>query len=96
MLPPNALDAKAYRRALQALAEELGDLLLQIVLHAQIAIDNGEFHMTDVMRQVNQKMVRRHPHVWSTSTVEDAEEVVLNWQATQYSPSWTSSPLFTS
>ena len=65
----------------QALAEELGDLMLQIVLHTQIAIDNGEFHMTDVMRQVNQKMVRRHPHVWSTSTVKDAEEVVLNWQA---------------
>lgn len=65
----------------QALAEELGDLMLQIVLHTQIAIDNGEFRMTDVMRKINQKMVRRHPHVWSTSTVDDAEEVVLNWQA---------------
>jgi tetrapyrrole methylase family protein/MazG family protein len=65
----------------KALAEELGDLMLQIVLHTQIAIDDGEFYMTDVMRHVNQKMIRRHPHVWSTATVTDAEEVVLNWQA---------------
>ena len=63
------------------LYKELGDVLLQIVLHAQIAIDDGEFHMTDVLRHVNEKMVRRHPHVFATTDVEDAEEVVVNWEA---------------
>lgn len=64
-----------------ALYEELGDLLLQIVLHTQIAIDDGEFHMTDVVRHVNQKMIRRHPHVWGSVDVENADQVVTNWEA---------------
>jgi tetrapyrrole methylase family protein / MazG family protein len=63
------------------LYKELGDLMLQIVLHTQIAIDNGEFHMTDVLRHINEKMVRRHPHVFATTDVADAEEVVTNWEA---------------
>lgn len=62
------------------LANELGDLMLQIVLHTQIAIDEGEFHMRDVMRHVNQKMIRRHPHVWGDVEVNgDAEQVLVNW-----------------
>lgn len=64
-----------------ALAEELGDLLLQIVLHTQIAIEDGEFQMTDVLRHVNHKMIRRHPHVWGTTDVENADDVVTNWEA---------------
>ncbi|GAB4519868.1 MAG: nucleoside triphosphate pyrophosphohydrolase [Anaerolineae bacterium] len=72
-----AIDAGDAR----ALAEELGDLLLQIVLHTQIAIDDGEFNMVDVLRHINHKMIRRHPHVWSTVTVEGADEVVTNWEA---------------
>ncbi len=63
------------------LYKELGDLLLQIVLHTQIAIDDGEFHMTDVIRHINEKMVRRHPHVFATTEVDDADEVVVNWEA---------------
>ncbi len=63
------------------LYKELGDLLLQIVLHTQIAIDDGEFHMTDVLRHVNEKMVRRHPHVWSSVEVAGADDVVTNWTA---------------
>jgi tetrapyrrole methylase family protein / MazG family protein len=63
-----------------ALYEELGDLLLQIVLHTQIAIDDGEFNMTDVLRTVNRKMIHRHPHVWGTVDVENAEEVKANWE----------------
>ncbi len=47
-----------------ALVEELGDLLLQIVLHAQIATDDGEFQMADVLRAISAKMIHRHPHVW--------------------------------
>ena len=65
-----------------ALPGELGDLLLQIVLHTQIAIEYGEFHMTDVLDTVNRKMVRRHPHVWGDVDVNgDAEQVVTNWDA---------------
>jgi tetrapyrrole methylase family protein / MazG family protein len=64
-----------------SLAEELGDLLLQIVLHTQIAIESGEFYMTDVLRHINQKMIRRHPHVWGSVDVENADQVVTNWEA---------------
>jgi tetrapyrrole methylase family protein / MazG family protein len=65
----------------EALAEELGDLLLQVVLHTQIAIDNGTFQMSDVLRHINTKMVYRHPHVFGTVNVKDSDEVLLNWQA---------------
>lgn len=65
----------------RALAEELGDLLLQIVLHGQIAIDNGEFFMSDVLKIVNEKMIRRHPHVWGDTEVNgDPEQVTVNWE----------------
>lgn len=64
-----------------ALAEELGDLLLQILLHSQIAVDDGEFYMSDVLRIVNEKMIRRHPHVWGDIEVNgDPEQVTLNWE----------------
>lgn len=66
----------------QALYEELGDLLLQIVLHTQIAIDDGEFYMSDVLRHVSAKMVRRHPHVWGDVDVNNnADQVLSNWEA---------------
>lgn len=64
-----------------ALREELGDLLLQIVLHAQIAVEAGEFRMVDVIEHVNSKMIKRHPHVWGDVKVKDADEVVTNWEA---------------
>ena len=65
----------------EALCEELGDLLLQIVLHAQIAIDDGEFFMSDVLRHLNEKMIRRHPHVWGDVEVNgDAKKVRGNWE----------------
>lgn len=63
-----------------SLVGELGDLLLQIVLHTQIAIDDGEFYMSDIMREVNEKMIRRHPHVWGDVDVNgDPNKVVANW-----------------
>ncbi len=65
----------------QALYEELGDLMLQIVLHTQIAVDEGEFAMGDVMRTVSAKMIRRHPHVWGETVVDGADAVVVNWEA---------------
>jgi len=62
-----------------ALVKELGDLLLQIVLHTQIAIDDGEFNMTDVLRHINAKMIYRHPHVWGDVSVNGAGDVLANW-----------------
>jgi tetrapyrrole methylase family protein/MazG family protein len=62
------------------LCEELGDLLMQIVLHAQIAGEAGEFKLGDVMESINTKLVRRHPHIFGTEKVENAEEVAHNWE----------------
>ncbi len=64
-----------------ALAEELGDVLLQILLHAQIGFEAGEFTMADVVRHIDTKIVRRHPHVFGDVTVSSAEEVTANWAA---------------
>ena len=63
------------------LCEELGDLLLQIVLHAQIATDTGEFELGDVIKSINAKLIHRHPHIFGTEKVKDAEEVAHNWEA---------------
>jgi tetrapyrrole methylase family protein/MazG family protein len=60
--------------------EELGDVLLQVMLHAQIGEDEGYFSIEDVIEGVNEKMIRRHPHVFGDITVEDADEVVSNWE----------------
>ena len=61
------------------LKEELGDLLMQVVMHAQIAEEEGLFTMDDVCRDISEKMIRRHPHVFGTDTVNDAGEVVTKW-----------------
>ena len=63
------------------LEEELGDLLLQVVLHAAIATQAGDFTIADVARTISEKMVRRHPHVFGDVTVADADEVHRNWEA---------------
>ena len=63
------------------LAEELGDLLLQIVLHTQIAIDTGEFKMGAVINHINRKLIRRHPHVFGDVAVNGVTEVATNWEA---------------
>lgn len=63
------------------LREELGDLLLQIVFHARVAEESGIFSMQDVIDEVSEKMVRRHPHVFGQVSVRDAAEVVVNWEA---------------
>jgi ATP diphosphatase len=61
------------------LAEELGDLLFQIVFHAQLARELGEFDMADVCRSISDKIVRRHPHVFGERKVSGAREVLANW-----------------
>jgi tetrapyrrole methylase family protein/MazG family protein len=64
----------------QAMREELGDLLLQIVLHAQIASEYGEFRMSDVLRGIHTKIVHRHPHVFGDVEVDGVGKVLQNWE----------------
>ena len=62
------------------LKEELGDLLLQVVMHAQIAEEEGIFTMEDVITGITEKMIRRHPHVFGDRKVSGSEEVLVNWE----------------
>ncbi len=62
------------------LAEELGDLFLQIILHAQLAAEEGAFDLADVYRTLGAKIVRRHPHVFGDLEVSSAEQVLRNWE----------------
>lgn len=62
------------------LCEELGDVLLQIVLHAQIAAENGEFTIDDVIQGVSEKMIRRHPHVFGNIKIADVDEGLDLWE----------------
>jgi tetrapyrrole methylase family protein/MazG family protein len=64
----------------EKLRAELGDLLLQIVLQAQIAADSGEFELGEVIEGINRKLIHRHPHVFGSHKVKDAEEVMHNWE----------------
>ena len=64
----------------QMLRQELGDLLLQIILHARIAEDNHEFNLEEVIRNINTKLIRRHPHIFADIKVNSVEEVVHNWE----------------
>ncbi|MDE6662710.1 MAG: MazG family protein [Lachnospiraceae bacterium] len=61
------------------LKEELGDLLLQVVMHAQIAEEEGLFTMDDIIQGISEKMIRRHPHVFGEETVSDSGEVLDKW-----------------
>ena len=67
----------------EALAEELGDVLVQVVFHCQIAEENGDFTDGDVFRRINEKLVRRHPHVFGDAVVKNAREVEANWEETK-------------
>ena len=61
-------------------AEELGDLLLQVLFHAQIAREESRFTIADVIREIYEKMIRRHPHVFGEKRAKDAAEVLRNWE----------------
>lgn len=63
------------------LCEELGDVLMQVVLHAQIARDAEEFSIDDVVRGVNEKLIRRHPHVFGEADASNSDEVLAIWDA---------------
>jgi MazG family protein len=83
-----ALIEEAYETAEAARAEddahfreELGDLLLLVVMHAQIARETGRFDIAEVIQQVSGKLIRRHPHVFGTSEARDAGAVLKQWEA---------------
>src|SRR5580693_2282716 len=64
----------------QEMAEELGDLLLQVVFHCQLADERGAFDFQDVARRITEKLVRRHPHVFGDVKVKNVDEVWANWE----------------
>ncbi len=72
-----AIDAKTPDK----LQEELGDLLQQVMLNAQIAKDQGDFSINEVLRSITDKLIRRHPHVFGDVDAKDAETVLQNWEA---------------
>lgn len=71
----DALDAEDWTE----LQEELGDVLLQVVLHAQLMAEAGRFGIADVVETIAEKMVRRHPHVFGDATADSPDEVSRNW-----------------
>ena len=74
-----ALDA-IDRGKPDAIMEELGDVLFQVVFHAQVASEQGEFTMAALLRRLNDKMVRRHPHVFADGAVADAADALAQWE----------------
>jgi nucleoside triphosphate diphosphatase len=68
------------RGDLGGVRDELGDVLLQVLFHSEIAAESGHFRLADVARAIADKLVRRHPHVFADVTVQDADEVVRNWR----------------
>ena len=69
------------RKDLDALKDELGDLLLQVVFHARMAQEQGAFGFDEVVAAISDKMVRRHPHVFGEASVEDAQAQTVAWEA---------------
>ena len=85
-LRPNMLE-EAYEAVdaidsgdMSNLKEELGDVLLQVLLHAQIAEDNNKFNIDDVAKELNNKLIHRHPHVFGNTKVNSTEDIINNWE----------------
>lgn len=60
--------------------EELGDVLIQVVFHAQIAEERGDFNFDDVAREINEKLIRRHPHVFGPEKLQTSDQVLVQWE----------------
>jgi tetrapyrrole methylase family protein/MazG family protein len=77
--------------------EELGDILLQVIMHSQIAKEEGLFSIDEVITEISEKMIRRHPHVFGDVKADTAEEVLSNWddikKKEKENISWATSPL---
>lgn len=74
------------------LAEELGDVLLQVVFHAQLAAEQGRFTIDDVVRSISDKMVRRHPHVFGDAVAPTAADVKAQWEVIKAEEKRTATP----
>ncbi len=84
------------RNALCDLKDELGDLLFQVVFHARLAQEQEEFEFRDVVNAINDKMIRRHPHVFTDVVEKDAAQLMLDWEAHKRSERDRAAPLATS
>ncbi|HEY1792591.1 MAG TPA: MazG family protein [Opitutaceae bacterium] len=85
------------RLDLPHMREELGDVLIQVIFHAQLAEEKGAFGLEDVVREVNEKLVRRHPHVFGGPGLKTSEEVLVQWdqiKAAEKGPKAGGEPLF--
>ena len=85
LLPYLVEESHEYIDAAQAddkahMAEELGDVLFQVVFHSQVAKENGDFSIDDVVQGICEKMVRRHPHVFGDAKVDGSNGVVRQWE----------------
>lgn len=69
------------RSDMEHMREELGDVLIQVVFHAQLAEEKGIFDLEAVAKEINDKLIRRHPHVFGTGKLDTAEQVVVQWEA---------------
>jgi tetrapyrrole methylase family protein/MazG family protein len=76
-----AIDGEVSATSPTKLKEELGDLLMQVMLHAQIAQDENKFNIGDVIQAITEKLIRRHPHVFGDVQVENTDQVLSNWEA---------------
>ncbi|MFT3828553.1 MAG: MazG family protein [Opitutaceae bacterium] len=68
------------RLDMEHMREELGDVLIQVVFHAQLAEEKGLFDLEAVAREINEKLIRRHPHVFGNGKLDTAEQVVVQWE----------------
>jgi tetrapyrrole methylase family protein/MazG family protein len=69
-----------YKNDYENMKEELGDILLQIVFHSELASKKGYFDISDVIDNLSEKLIRRHPHVFAGLKVKDEKEVIKNWK----------------
>ncbi len=76
----DAIDAAGSSKDHRKLAEELGDVLLQVVLHSQLGADAGTFSIDSVIDSISEKLIRRHPHVFGDAKVGSAQQVTENWE----------------
>jgi tetrapyrrole methylase family protein/MazG family protein len=66
---------------IENLEEELGDILLQVVFHAQIAKENKDFNISNVLSTLNKKLIRRHPHIFGNYKVKDVKDIEIMWES---------------
>jgi tetrapyrrole methylase family protein/MazG family protein len=84
LLPYLFSEAREFKKAVKKrdyenMAEELGDVLLQVVFHSQVAKEKGHFTISDVLHSINTKLIRRHPHVFGGKKVRSSKEVIKLW-----------------